>query len=450
MTAYGKGTWARLALQEEDRTKIQDWFSDFNQEKEIKLLVNSALVANLSLNHRDDVSETISINPYSKPRLDIDFKEEYEELNSDQSYSDFCGKVLGALITEDGKPVEELTIDSEDNIIPVKMYYPSTPESLKITDSLLAFWVVSQKRMNLEDIDSQKEALAIRSYSRPFRTLNGELKKTVMIDVEENLYIERKQFLVFLDMETGRVYSSSASKNFVEALHFLLKRVFEVEAKATRMYYGDSELPWEMDFFSRMTEKNNIANDLREYIDNKDDQNKLEDLAGNYPILNELINKGTLFNEYAGNNYIVQCHTPAVFSDKKMNIDVTAKDNLACACILDEMTEWEILMCNLIFKNSEEKKILKLDVGYNKANVTTTFKNMEFLPKYIYRYISKEDLQAGGKASYAEVLEAFYMMLYDFEDRYVGFIKELFEIELDDTSTGILLLESPFEEEIEG
>jgi hypothetical protein len=408
MALYGKSSWARLSLDPDTKdqdllnfTAFSDWFGI------------SAVSADIQLwDESNDV--TVGINPLDQARLDVGVP---FEKNTEDIFYAHVDRVIGD---------SDITVDND-----VLDYAPffGGKDSMMLSDTVAGFWFVKRKRIDLEDPESQKEALASKMYHKPFRILETEDKNEIKDLLDTNITADRKQNVVLIDFGTGRIYTDMTDDKSLMYFHNFLKSAFGIEIKATTLFFGPNETPWQHDFFKKILDNNVIQEEMEELVEAYLDDVKLAELREKFPLADSLYKKKKTYCQYSDDQYLVSLQVPATISDEKLKAQVGATDNLSCWEILTEIENWNVLGSDVVAGSTDGPVSWRTSVIMGK-NLTQVFKNVELTKNFI-------DSHSDSPSSYKEHALTYLECLTLFEDLYVALVKRVLEIGVDDTATGL-------------
>lgn len=415
MALYGRASWARLELnqdtKEEDLKKFdnfEDWFGI------------SAVAADINL--WDESNElTVGINPLDKARLDVGV-----------NFTNSAEDIFYAFVDRDpSASFLEIGVDTQT---PERLNYSpffGTRDQMKLSDKVYGFWFVKRKRIDLEDAESQKEKLASDMYHKPFRVLDTEDKNEIKELLDTDITADRKQNVVFVDFESGRIYTDMTDDKSLLYLYDFLTKIFGIEVKATTLFFGPNETPWQYDFFKKILSENIISTEMDELVDSYLDDAKLAEIREKYPIIDALYKKKKTYCQFSDDQYLLSLNVPAVISDEKMKVSVGATDNISCWEILSEIESWNVLNSDIVAGSEDGPVSWKTHVNIS-TSLTQVFKNVEFTKTFVDNHSNLDKT-----STYKDYALEYCKLLTLFEDLYVSLIKRVLEIEADDTTTGI-------------
>ena len=183
---FGRGNWAIIGLAKEslDAFKV-------NLEDRLRMIAVSQLAASAITRHLN--TDTLGINPFSAPRLD-----EQQAIALDQERL----LVQYATAKEEARPDHSLppeVIDHEG--------YAFGLEQFQLHASLpwYGLWAVANQWKDISDLASIKEQHSYAVLDRPYKFLQATDRKTVDKETRGATAAVRKQFVVLLDFNEGRV-----------------------------------------------------------------------------------------------------------------------------------------------------------------------------------------------------------------------------------------------------
>jgi hypothetical protein len=419
MAIYGRSSWARINLGTDLEAELAK-FKDFNN-----WLGVSAIAGRIQL--ADPLTEvTLGINPINKARLDMGLSLEGHNPTD----------LLNAFL-ERGEDTSVTVGTEELDFAPVF----GGVDDLFLDEDWAAFWIVKQKRVDVEHSESQREHLAAKMFNRPFRILETEDKNEIKDLLESEIIAERKQNLVFINFKTGRIYTDMTDDKSLQYFYFFMKENFEIELNATTMYFGPNETPWQYDFFKTILADNIISGEMDELIESYLDETKLAALREKYEIVDYLYKKKKTYCQYSDESYLVSLNTPALICDEKVKSSIGSQDNISCWEVLSQIENWNVLGSDLVIGRDNGVNIIKANVNVCNA-LTWVFKNVEMTKTFL------ED-HSDDCHSYNEYALAYIKCLSLFEDIYVALIKRVLQIENDDVTTGIKVVMMSVEESVE-
>jgi hypothetical protein len=411
MSLYGKSSWARLELAQDTKEDDLEKFKNFNDWLGI-----SAAAANVRL--WDEANEmTVGINPISQARLDV--------INPINPTNKDAEDIFYALVD---RVVGNSVLDVGGDEVDFSPCYGGL-ESMMLSDTAAAFWFVKRKRIDLEDQESQKEQIAANMYHMPFRLLYSDDKNEVKDMLDKEITSDRKQNVVLVDFETGRIYTDMTDDKSLMYLNDFFKSSFDIELKATTLYFGPNGTPWQYDFFKKILAGNIINTEMDELVGSYLDDVKFAELQERYPLIGLLYKKKKTYCQYSDDSYVVDLQTPSVICDEKLKASVGATDNISCWEILSEIESWNVLASDVSVGIEDGPKSWKVNVNIC-TSLTQVLKNVELTKNFI-------DSHSEDSHSYSEYTLAYLNCLSIFEDLYVSLIKRVLEIEADDTTTGM-------------
>jgi hypothetical protein len=203
---FARGNWAVFGI---DNEQYQDFIARLNDQKTM-LAVSQLAAYAVTRANKDDAS---GINPFGSPRLDESVSLDYP---SRESLAKFT------FLSEDDRKesylpvlVDELQGDSNGYAWgDVEFRIGGGPQ--------FAFWFVTNEWKDVNDLKSLKEDLSYRNYERPYVFLSPDDKKALDGAAGAKEAAMRKQFPVFIDFQSGRVYVQNSSKNVLGAVQSLL------------------------------------------------------------------------------------------------------------------------------------------------------------------------------------------------------------------------------------
>ncbi len=218
---FGRSNWAIFGL-ETDSAVFQSSLDSGN----IKEFLQSTVLSET----KGTETESISINPFSAPRLD----------------------------------------EEED-----------TPPSLDFSlgNGCYAFWLVLNGQKDVTDPASKKEGLSYRHMGRPFRFLAKKEKEIIEEQVNSSAVTSRQQFPVLLDFQHGRAYIENTSKVEILAVRELLEGL---GVKTFSLCWSFGEAEWPSKFLNAINKDTRFASEMRSRAEElaklrPDQVDKLED-----------------------------------------------------------------------------------------------------------------------------------------------------------------------------
>lgn len=419
MSVYGKSSWTRLSLDtatlEDDYKKIQD-FSNW-----IKI---SALAARIQVL---DEGFTYGINPVDQARLDMKF-----ERLTPQNQHDIYGYFNDIPVGGSGFILD----DEEYDLSPFFGKF----EDYEIKDKVLAFWFVKRKFVELEDADSQREQLSSQMFGRPFRMLDSDAKNEVKDMLVSETYADRSQGLVVIDFNNGKIFTDMSDDKSIQYLYLFLRENFGIEISATILFFGETEKPWQYDFFKNIIKENIISDEMDELLDCYLDDTKLAELRERYSFMDVIYRKKKTFCQYSDNKYLVDLQAPSVISDEKLKTSVGAADNICSWEILRQIEDWNVLGADVQTGNEDGIKYWKTSVGIC-TNISHVYKNLEMTKNFISSHSSADNKK------YSDYVYNLYLCLQVFEGLYLNMIKRVLGIDENETTVGIKIVEIKADDE---
>jgi uncharacterized protein with GYD domain len=156
------------------------------------------------------------------------------------------------------------------------------------------FWFIINEAEDVDDIKSKQEQLAYAEYSRPFKFLGKDQKKSVEEAAKPLNVGTRKQFPVLLDFKSGRAYIASTNKDEIASVRSTLEAM-GVKVHGLMWSFGDDP-NWVELFLNKINDKNKFsmamasrADDIRKGLDIEPMNDSMkENIVKNYFALSEL------------------------------------------------------------------------------------------------------------------------------------------------------------------
>lgn len=428
MSVYGKMSWSRLQILPESLEDLKK-----NLEEFTGWLAVSALSAEIMVKY-DDWSDSHGLNRISSPRGELELYDKILDItglgdsDSDKLKDIMVESFIGKY--EDIKESNTLVVNDEswDFELSLDGLYP-TLEDLKLNEDRLAFWFVTRKRVNLEDLDSQKESLAIKEHNVPFKLLKGDARKVIMANLEEEIHSDRKQFPVLVNLQNGRIYVGTTNKKSLEMLSGFFQNNFGVPMFGTTLTFGDTSTPWEMDLFGNILEENILDAEISGVADLIDEEDALREMLKNNPVAAGIMHKRTKLAEYSDEEYLLELHTGVSMSPKDVTKgSISTADCLTAWRFLKEFSDWYVFEGTLVGKSEDGPVKWKIDVTPNMGPFVV-FKNLEISKGYLEELCDADSLE---KLGYNVIVRHVFRGLEFFENLYIGTIMRVLAIAEDD------------------
>jgi hypothetical protein len=236
---FASGNWVILGIDAETVPVFEA-----NLSHTPLMLKRSQVVNRVITKHRQ--FDTYGINPYRSPRLD-------EKLNAEAFGQSTALKIEEGLLS--ASAIDGLTADHLSQIEGLvgetfRLLYASDADAFRVTSTLYAFWFVLNRWKDIDHVNSRKEQVAYDRVQRPYKFLDKDMKKDVDALVELSASIERKQFPVMIDTQTGRIYAETTTKGDVESLISLLEGL---GLRVTGLAWQFGQKPsWPSDFLQQV------------------------------------------------------------------------------------------------------------------------------------------------------------------------------------------------------
>jgi hypothetical protein len=227
---FSRANWAIVGLNPESLEKFRMILLDPSV-----LFKSSQLVQ--SVNSKFDQVNSIGINPFDNPR-----KDEGRELEKKLSSNDL-GTIHQAIHNDDNV---NLMVETYKN------FFGSNEVAFRIHPDLpwYGMWFVLNTSEDVSDVASIKEHLAYTKISRPYKYAVKEDKTLIDSSAQGHVELIRKQFPVFLDFNSGRVFIENTSEEvIIEVLAALTKLGVETFPLMWKFVEGD----WVTKFLNAQT-----------------------------------------------------------------------------------------------------------------------------------------------------------------------------------------------------
>ena len=178
MSLFGRGNWAVFGVEPESWEKFQG-----SLKVTLQMVRVSQIFASISAKLHGQ--PTVGINPFGKPRLDEECRDAGVLAQLDATLQ---GIEAGEAVPLDLSSIERLVPSEESMLVAYKSY---------------AFWMVMNDHKDVTDPTSKKEAISYDHMERPFKFLTKQQKEDVEAQVNASAVMQRKQFPVIADFQTG-------------------------------------------------------------------------------------------------------------------------------------------------------------------------------------------------------------------------------------------------------
>jgi hypothetical protein len=238
---FGRGNWAVLGLTKESLEAFKTSLED-----RLRMIAVSQLAASAVTRHSN--TDALGINPFSAPRLD-----EQQEIALDRERALVEYATTKQEAREDCNLPPDL-LEHEGYAFGFEQYqlHPTLP--------WFGLWAVANQWKDISDLATVKEQHSYAVLDRPYKFLEARDRKTVDKDTRGATAAVRKQFVVLLDFNDGRVYVENSNQ---KTLHLVKEVLRQLGAEIVAVGWTYDRPNWPSEILNRIYKSSQFLSDFR-------------------------------------------------------------------------------------------------------------------------------------------------------------------------------------------